>query len=43
MPIINSTCIVIVLISFALVTAYMIAVHCYMKDADKDGNGDSSH
>ena len=44
MPMINLTCIVIVLIGFALVAAYMVAVHHFMKDADKEyPDNDSSH
>jgi len=44
MPIINTTCIVIVVISFILVMAYMIVVHKFIKDAESnDGKSDSSH
>jgi hypothetical protein len=44
MPIINTTCIVIVVIGFALVAAYMVVVHKFIKDAEtNDGKSDSSH
>lgn len=40
---INGICIVIVLFSFALVTAYMVMVHKFIKDSEKNGpSGDSS-
>jgi hypothetical protein len=40
---ISGICIVIVVISFALVAAYMLAVHRFIKDSEKDGPTDSSH
>lgn len=41
---INGICIVIVLIGFGLVLAYMLGVHKFIKDAEQnDGKSDSSH
>lgn len=41
---INGVCIVIVIFSFSLVTAYMVGVHKFIKDAEQnDGKSDSSH
>lgn len=42
MTTINFACLVIVVISFALVAAYMAGVHYFVSDSEKDGN-DSSH
>lgn len=44
MVMISLTCIVIVVISFALVSAYMFGVHRFISDSEKDGPGnDSGH
>ncbi|HEY1173223.1 MAG TPA: hypothetical protein VGH19_17775 [Verrucomicrobiae bacterium] len=44
MLMISLTCIVIVVISFALVTAYMFGVHRFISDSEKEGgNNDSGH
>ena len=41
---INGTCIVIVILGFSVVVAYMAAVHYFIKDSEKDGpNQDSGH
>lgn len=41
---INGTCIVIVVFSFIPVVAYLIGVHYFIKDSEKNGpNSDSGH
>jgi len=41
---ISGICIVIVLVGFGLVAAYMVGVHRFISDSEKDGpSGDSSH